>query len=433
MRRLLLSFFFFIQCLLLPQWTGIPSTVLAADETAAQGIEHVRVVWVEHPEDEAVISWTTREAGVSHRVYYDSESHKDNPEGYAHTAATFQDGKFTLVSKDTAWSAPGWYHHAHLADLRSGTTYYVRIASDEHLSREYHFRTAPGDDEPVALLYGADSRIGRESGPSGGLDPYEHTDRRNIFRRMASLMEQHPEIVALAFNGDYCLSAEWRYMDRWLEDYELTTTRAGRLLPIIPGRGNHEGKVGFEEMFTWPDLHRDYYFTTRLSGEVAMISLNTNLDIRGEQRDWLEVQLRELHPTNRWLFVQYHVPAYGSAKSIRRGAAQRQYWVPLFEEYGVNLIGEADHHTLKRTVPIRYGAPDPENGIIYIGDGGLGVPQRTPETANRWWLQDPGFAASADHVHLIEFGQEEMRVRAIGPRGNALDDFTVTPSRVAAD
>ncbi len=432
MHRLLLSLFVLIQYIILPGAPFAAGTPAEAVSAQTITIEHVRIMWLKNPQEEAVVSWTTRTPGTDHRVYYDTESHGRNIRAYDHSAGTFKDGKYTLVNEDSEWSEPGWYHHVHLDNLQPATTYYLRISSDDQVSQEYHFITAPEDDVPFSLIYGGDSRIGRESGPSGGMDPYEHTDRRNIFRRVAELVKQYPDIIALSHSGDFCLNAEWRYMERWLSDYELTTTGTGRLMPIIPGRGNHDRQVGFEEMFPWPDFHRNYYFTTQLSGETALISLNTNISIIGDQKDWLKVQLQELRPANRWVFVQYHVPAYGSVKSIAQGAPQRQHWVPLFEEYDVNLVGESDHHTLKRTVPIRYGAPDMENGITYIGDGGLGVPQRVPDTT-RWWFQDPGFAISAHHVQLLEFGQEELRVRAIGIDGKVLDDFSVTPNLVPAE
>jgi acid phosphatase type 7 len=82
------------------------------------------------------------------------------------------------------------------------------------------------------------------------------------------------------------------------------------------------------------------------------------------------------------------------------------------------------------TLPIRSHAPDLEHGIVYIGDGGLGVPQRTPDP-NRWWLQKPGFATSVHHMHLLEFGEETLRVRALGMEGGVLDDFELKPRMVA--
>src|SRR5690606_5931661 len=100
----------------------------------------------------------------------------------------------------------------------------------------------------------------------------DHDERQAMNLRIAALVEQHPEIVALAHGGDYCVRAELRYIDRWLTDFELVTTKDGRLLPIIPTRGNHDMSVGFEEMFAWPEKQNEHYFTTQLSGEVTLVT-----------------------------------------------------------------------------------------------------------------------------------------------------------------
>jgi hypothetical protein len=47
----------------------------------------------------------------------------------------------------------------------------------------------------------------------------------------------------------------------------------------------------------------------------------------------------------------------------------------------------------------------------------------------RWYLKSPGFATSALHVHLLEFGADELRVTAIGIEGQVLDHFAVKSKR----
>jgi hypothetical protein len=95
---------------------------------------------------------------------------------------------------------------------------------------------------------------------------------------MAALLEEHPHIIALAHTADYTNRAYWSELYYWLNDhFETTTTSSGRLLPIIPARGNHDLDVGFEEKFWWPDRENDYYFTTHLSSQVALITLNSTI------------------------------------------------------------------------------------------------------------------------------------------------------------
>ncbi len=387
--------------------------------TEKPAIEHQRVLWMVNPAEEAVISWTTRFEGKAHQVYFDTVSRKGKLDQYASRKDTFRDGLFTTVAEDSKWAEPGYYHHVHLNGLQPATVYYFTIVSDENISPEYHFVTALADDRPFAILSGGDSRI------DGGT-PYAHNDRRKMNERMVALLEANPTILALAHGGDYCQRAEWRYLDGWLSDHEIIVTKTGRLLPIIPARGNHDIQIGFEEVFAWPDGPGNYYYTAQLSADAALVVLNTEISLGGDQRTWLAKELKGLRPENRWVMATYHKPAYPSVRAVQDGASRRDNWVPLFEEFNLDLIYESHDHALKRTLPIRNGKPDIENGLTYIGDGGLGVPQRKPDP-QRWWFKEPGFTRPIHHVHMIEFGREDLRVRAFGMDGETLDDFRLHP------
>ena len=386
-------------------------------ERAARDFMHFRVMWMHNPQHEAVISWSTAAAGSDHRVYYDTQPRDGELDDYAASATPFESGRYTMLDSD-AGTPPAHYHHVHLDELKPSTTVYFVIASDGKVSREFHFVTAAEDDRPIKVIFGGDSRRPPDL-------PEVHENRRRINRMIAELAGQDPEIIALCHGGDYCTRAQWQYMTDWLSDHELTITSEGRILPIIPARGNHDRDVVFEEMFTWPDRQHDYYYSTDLSQNVTVVSLNTEISMAGDQREWLAGELPRLREEpGKTIFVQYHKPAYGSVKSFARGAPQRQYWVPLFEKFQVDLVAESDHHSLKRTLPIYQDEHDPERGITYIGDGGLGVPQRTVDPT-RWYLQAPGMVTAAHHVHVIEFGDESISGRAIGLDRKPLDEFVV--------
>ena len=394
-----------------------PALAPAQDGEAATSTFHHRALWIENPSSETVLSWTTSEEGSNHRVYWDTEARNGDITQYANETATFSDGKVTMKDDDWEWVEPAYYHHVHLDGLEADTNYYVVFASDDAVSDEFHFRTAPDEDVEVSILFGGDSRI-------RGMEPYNHTERQQMNLRIRHLFENYENIIAFAHGGDYCMLADWRYMEPWLTDHEMTTTRDGRLLPVIPARGNHDRGIGFEEAFAWPELDRNYYFETKLTPAVSLITLNTETELGGEQRDWLAGTLAAIAPERRWLAAQYHRPAFPSVRSAADGIPRRTHWVPLFEEYGVALGMESHDHSLKRTVPIRSYAPDFERGVVYIGDGGLGAPLRNPDP-DRWWLQEPGMVGSVYHVHVLTFGEEELHGRAYGMGGDVVDDFTI--------
>lgn len=380
-------------------------------------LSHFRVLWMHDPAAKAMVSWTTPAEGTSHAVYYDTEPRERRLSAYAHRVEAMPARQYTMLPDD-AGTPEGWAQHALLENLQPATTYYFVVVSDRRTSREFHFITAPADDRPVKLIYGGDSRRPPDL-------PAPHLNRRAVNRLIASLVEEQPDIIAFVHGGDYCSNAAWRFMSDWLSDHELTITNAGRILPIVPVRGNHEGGIGFEEVFFWPDRDTNYYYSTAVSQRAVLVTLNTNLSPAGDQRVWVDAELaRHREQPGKWIVLQYHIPAYPSVKAWERGAQQRENWVPIFEEHQVDLVCEADDHMLKRTVPIFRDRHDPERGIVYIGDGGLGVTQRVPDLT-RWYLKSPGFATPAHHVHVIEFGKEEIRVTAIGLDKQPLDRFAV--------
>ena len=78
---------------------------------------------------------------------------------------------------------------------------------------------------------------------------------------------------------------------------------------------------------------------------------------------------------------------------------------------------------MKRTVPIRDGKKDP-TGIVYVGEGGLGVGQRKPK-GDRWYIKDGGKTGSAHHVVRLDFTPDNLRVRFVLMDASAWDDHTI--------
>ena len=365
---------------------------------------HTRLIWEEAPQTRARIAWSTPAPGDWHRVYYDTESRGGDPSEYSFQLDCQDNGKYSADEPVL------YYHQALLTDLEPSTVYYLVLASDDQLTPEFRFETAPETDRSFAILWGGDSRSGRQS-------------RQQMNRRIAGLVHEDPSILALAHGGDYIYSGRnFGQWVAWMEDHELT--RAGdRLLPIIPARGNHEAAGPlYDEVFGWPGggLRRNYFATT-LSPEVLWITLNTETAAGGDQAEFLDRTLKQ-NRASRWQVVQYHRPIW---PAFKRPAGAKQHWQPLFDEHRVDLVCEADGHVIKRTVPIRGEEQHPE-GVVYIGEGGLGVKQRTPRT-DRWFIQEPGYAANGHHVWRLRFGNDALELEAILLVGGIADRHRLLP------
>lgn len=365
-------------------------------QTKAEGTTpvHWRLLWKTDPAHEATVSWNTAVEGETSLVRYRSADGEHTGEVVAQ-----RNGKFT--GRGDALH----YHHARLTDLRPDTRYDLTLETDGETKSGLWFRTAPAEDKEIELLFGGDSRSSQR-------------DRQLMNRSMAGLLHERPKLLGLAHGGDYV--ATGRSLEQWTEwmsDHELTTTEDGQLLPVIPARGNHDVGELFGEVFDYEDDR--IYFATTIADEIRLITLNSETVTGGDQAAWLEEELQESRPEHRWLLAQYHRPLYPAVKVA--GRALRD-WVPLFEKYRLDLACEADGHCIKRTVPILFGKPDPE-GVVYIGEGGLGVGQRTPKS-HLWYLDEGGFASRGNHVQLLHFSGDSLHYESLGPDGKVLDEHT---------
>ena len=140
---------------------------------------------------------------------------------------------------------------------------------------------------------------------------------------------------------------------------------------------------------------------------------NTEISLHGDQRLWLQRQLKSKRPLKKWLITNYHRPAY---PAVKRPGGAKAAWVPLFETYQVDLAVESDGHVYKQTEPIYQDKVNREKGVIYVGEGGLGVKQREPKE-NRWYLKGSGMALAVHHFQLISIGHD-MTFEAVDQNGN---------------
>ncbi len=355
-----------------------------------------RLVWSSKPATQATLSWNTQRLGNRHRVHITK-----GKQGAEKIVKCQRSGRYSPGRGRTEL----YYHHVTLAGLEPATKYYVTMESDAQRSPTFHFITASDKDRPLSILFGGDSRS-------------DQSKRRSINRMMSTLFQKgmelaalgiaDEEIIAMAHGGDYV--ADGKNLDQWkqwMSDHELTTSASGRLLPIIPARGNHDVGPLFNEVFGFPINHLNYYGVD-LCATVHLVTLNSETSMGGNQARWLAKQLAIARAKRRWVLAQYHRPAFPAYK---KASGALQHFVPLFDRYAVDMVLEADGHTIKRTVPIRNGRQN-ESGTVYIGEGGFGVKPRTPKT-DRWYLRSPGKASSGHHVHKLTFSSEKLRMRVI--------------------
>ena len=100
----------------------------------------------------------------------------------------------------------------------------------------------------------------------------------------------------------------------------------------------------------------------------------------------------------------------------------------MFDQFRLDLVLEADGHVIKRTLPILAGKQNPD-GVVYVGEGGLGVKQRDPDPS-RWFLQHPGMTSKGHHVYLLTITKTRLLSQVLMVNnGQVLDTWLREPRR----
>ena len=215
----------------------------------------------------------------------------------------------------------------------------------------------------------------------------------------------------------------------------ITSPRTGALLPLLTAVGNHEGggymlassKKEREEgfVFYWqyfPHLSQvlPYLSTTSVSQRPASIyevdytlvfhshAITPNLGFIvldsetfttcQDQVEWLRAALNALvhNQPQRRVLVMYHNPAYPGSRDFDADVSPqvRQYFIPVLDEFEsyVPIVFEHHDHLYKRTYPLWHGklvdatAAAGVRGIVYVGDGALGVHEDNRDLNNQYYL-----------------------------------------------
>ena len=189
---------------------------------------------------------------------------------------------------------------------------------------------------------------------------------------------------------------------------------------MVVAKGNHDGGPLYGEVFDFiADGDKQvYYYDTTFGDLASVITLDTNISGTGAQEEFLKASLEKLRSESKWLFTSYHRPLYPAVKNM---PSQKKVFVPHFEKHNVDIALEADGHNIKRTVPIRDDKKDP-TGVVYVGEGGLGVGQRTPKT-DRWYTdaKEGAFIGKGHHVMLLTMDRDKLEIKTIMLTGDVVD------------
>lgn len=333
-----------------------------------------------------------------------------------------------------AVGVPATFHTVRFTDLEPDTAYLYRVGDGTNWSEWFAFSTAAATPEPFSFIYYGDAQN----------DIREHVSR--VFRRAFS---DRPDARLIVHAGDLvnasARDAEW---GEWF-------TAAGWINGMInsiatPGNHEYSGTVlapHWKPQFAWPDngpkgataahtaLDGTVYYVDYQG--VRFVSLNSN---RGAvvgavaQQEFLDIQAQWLRGVladnpNRWTVVTFHHPVWSNSVG-RNNPEIRATWMPVFEEFGVDLVLQGHDHSYGRG----RRAADPtaipgtfRDGPVYVVS--VSGPKMYDTSPDNW--HQHGGELHRQHedtqlYQLVDVDGDTLRYEARAADGAPYDGFVIT-------
>jgi predicted phosphodiesterase len=229
-----------------------------------------------------------------------------------------------------------------------------------------------------------------------------------IGRAMQRYEERNPaNLLVLLGDNDYTRSPT-RFRANWRRSFGWARNTGVGVAGVI---GNHDYQTdrGRYELGLL-GMPGSYY--ARTVGDVQLFFLDSNR-VNDAQTAWLEEQLSSSVAV--WKIAVFHHPAYTCGGHSGDSAVVHR-WVPLFEEYGVQLVLSGHDHNYQRFLA--------RNGVTYVVHGGGG--------SGLYWLRRCPSSypvrgrARMEHGFLyISVGADRLNGSAVNVQGRVTDRFSL--------
>jgi predicted phosphodiesterase len=304
-------------------------------------------------------------------------------------------------------------HEVTITGLETGVSYDYRVSVDGSPSLWtdwLNFKTAPDTNQNFRIAVYGDTR----------------TDSASHSRVVQAIINNNPEIV---FNtGD--LVEKGKCYEDWGSQFFSPAAPLMYNVTFYPILGNHEyytdencaypPYMWYFDFFSLPRNEQWYAFTY---GSVRFIGLDTNFDFTPEsaQYNWLVDELESSeYKSSNWQFVFFHHPPYTSGISHSGNVDVQNYLVPLFEQYGIDMLFNGHVHNYEQSY---------KDGIYYIVTGGGGAPlhsfHKNPLSYNPYSM-----VRVKDYHHVtLDVTSQQVMLTAWFNNGSVFDTFKITKFR----
>ena len=371
-----------------------PTGPLAGVTTAPFG-QHI--AFGPNPSDSIAVGWQVRDA-VSHPYLRLAEvpgqwSEKVAAEVRALATLKGDTSPIDSVPLVNPSTIEQYYLHVPISKLRPGATYYYTLGHDGWDSRETFgsFTTAPSGRVPFRFTAFGDEGV-----------TYDSVATAHQVRGLKPAFHLHAGDISYAEDGGDGLLTD-SYDPRVWDSWFAQSAPAAGSIPWQVAVGNHEmeswypqnGYAGQHARWDFPNGTNGPTYYSFTYSNVAVLSLDAN-DVSyeipanfgysgGAQVAWINKTLAAYRadPSIDFIVAYFHHCAYSTCTSHASEGGARQYFVPLFDKYSVDLVLNGHNHIYERnnpliggtqtsTAPIGSTITAATQGTTYVVAGGAG-------------------------------------------------------------
>ncbi|RCX15403.1 purple acid phosphatase-like protein [Fontibacillus phaseoli] len=302
-------------------------------------------------------------------------------------------------------------HKVEVTGLSPGTAYIYRVGdgTEQGWSQPAIFTTEGTDETAFTFLNVTDSQ--------GALEE----DFELWGKTLDRAFETFSDAKWILHNGD--LTEEPEDEEAWDYFFGKAAPWLSRI-PLMPVTGNHDEVKGDSERFTshfnLPENGAEgsaagttYSFDY---GNAHIVVMNTESNIKG-QTAWLRQDLENSDKT--WIIVAIHRPAYGGNRYEKISD-----WVPVFDEFGVDLVLQGHNHEYSRSFPLKNGEIAGQGeGAVYVVTNASG--SKFNDKKKDKFYHAVHFQNGKQMFAGITVNGNRLTYQAYDVDGNKLDEFVL--------
>lgn len=232
--------------------------------------------------------------------------------------------------------------------------------------------------------------------------------------------------------GDLTDGGMQHHKFEWNYEYFAGMTQLNSRVPVFPVPGNGEADLYWYNQYHKLPEPEAYYSFRFGNAEFFMLDSNQRREQfapGGEQYEWLEKALKESDAT--WKFAAHHHPTYTMEENdygnsweepTTLGDLDARQILPLYEGLGIDMVFFGHIHSYERTLPIRSGMIDVQNGVVHLlaGGGGGNLEDFAP---TRSWFTNKVYRGH--HYALIDIHDQRLTLTMFDTEGRMRDRMEI--------